>query len=194
MPFPAIILAAGASRRLGTPKQLVPFRGEPLLTHTVRAVRGGGAGPVLVVLGANAEQIAAAVDLSAVHAVANPQWQQGISTSIQAGLEALLQEYPLTQAVMLLVCDQPSLTGKHLRSLIDAYAAGSSEVIVASHYAGVAGIPAIFPASQFEKLHSLTGDTGARQLLRSTQFPMITIPFECGELDIDTSDDLKHLE
>lgn len=194
MRIPAIILAAGASRRLGTPKQLVSLHGETLLIHTLRAAQEAGADPIFVVLGANAELIAASIDLSATQTVVNQQWQLGISTSIQAGLQALLQNDPCPQTAMLLVCDQPSLTGKYLQSLIAAHTSSGPDSIAASHYAGVAGIPAIFPASQFMRLQSLTGDTGARQLLRAPGCPMTTIPFEGGHLDIDTPEDLRHLE
>lgn len=192
--MPAIVLAAGASRRLGTPKQLASFHGETLLARTLRVVRDAGADPIFVVLGANAEEIASAVDLSATQTVLNQQWQSGISSSIRAGLRALLQNDPSTQAAMLLVCDQPSLTGTYLKSLIAAYASSEPDSIAASHYAGIAGIPAIFPASQFATLQSLTGDTGARQLLRAPECTMIAIPFEGGDLDIDTPEDLRRLE
>lgn len=194
MPFPSIILAAGASRRLGTPKQLVSYRGEALLTHTLRAVREAGGDPILVVLGANSGLISSTLDLSDVQTVLNPLWQQGIATSIRAGMKALLREEPLARAVMLLVCDQPSVSATHLKLLIDTHTASASELIVASQYAGVAGIPAIFPASQFSRLQSLTGDTGARQILRAPNGPMLTIALEGGEMDIDEPEDLKSLE
>jgi molybdenum cofactor cytidylyltransferase len=190
MPLPAIILAAGASRRLGQPKQLVRIAGETLLARTIRIVCTSGADPVIVVLGAHEESIASNVDLSRVHPVANPDWEEGIASSIHAGLRMVHQIHAKATAVMLLVCDQPRLSTEHLRRLIAAHEQEAEPTIVASEYAGVAGIPAIFPASQFLKLLKLQGDTGARYILRNPSCAMVTIDFEGGEVDIDTPEDL----
>jgi molybdenum cofactor cytidylyltransferase len=193
MTMAAIILAAGASRRLGRPKQLVRIAGEALLARTLRTLRTAGASafdPIVVVLGAHHEIITANVDLSHAHPVMNPNWEQGIATSIHAGIHSLLQLSPEATAALMLVCDQPRLTTEHLRGLIEAHEQADEAAIVASQYAGAAGIPAIFPASQFANLLRLQGDTGARYLLRDPACPMITVQFEGGEIDIDTPSDL----
>jgi molybdenum cofactor cytidylyltransferase len=190
MPMPAIILAAGASRRLGQPKQLVSIAGETLLARTIRIVRESGAEPVLVVLGANRESIEASLDLSQAHIVVNPDWQQGISTSIRTGIAALRYLYPNAGAVLLLVCDQPRLTAEHLLSLINAHEHASEPNIAASEYAGSSGIPAIFPANQFANLLALEGDVGAKALLRNPTCPLVTRHLAYGEIDIDTPSDL----
>jgi len=190
MPVPAILLAAGASRRLGQPKQLVRIGGETLLARTIRVVSEAGANPVLVVLGANRESIAEDVDLSQVRAVVNRDWELGIASSIRAGTNALQHLEPKVQAAMILVCDQPELNAEHLKRLIGSFEQAGEPLIVASRYAGVAGIPTIFPASQFAKLLALEGDAGARFLLRNPDCPMIAIDFEGGEADIDTPEDL----
>jgi molybdenum cofactor cytidylyltransferase len=190
MAVPAIILAAGASRRLGQPKQLVRIAGETLLARAIRIARSSGADPIFVVLGAHREAILADVDLSGTHPVTNPDWEQGIATSIQAGIRAVQELNPAPNAAMLLACDQPNITTEHLRSLIESQERAVEPAIVASQYAGVAGIPAIFPASQFVNLLALGGDAGARHLLRNPSCPVIVIPFEGGEIDIDTPADL----
>jgi molybdenum cofactor cytidylyltransferase len=191
MPVPAIILAAGASRRLGYPKQLARIAGESLLDRTIRIVRASASEPILVVLGAHHDIIAAAVDLSQVHPVMNANWEHGISTSIQAGIRALLELRPATNAALFLVCDQPRLTAEHLRTLVEAYEQAREPAIVASQYAGTAGIPAIFPASQFGSLRALRGDAGARKLLRDQVCPVISVQFDGGEMDIDAPSDLS---
>jgi molybdenum cofactor cytidylyltransferase len=190
MPLPAIILAAGASRRLGQPKQLVRIAGETLLARTIRIVHESGAEPLIVVLGAHHESIASTVDLSQVQSVINPSWEQGIATSIHAGIEALAERDQDPEAVLLLVCDQAKLTADHLRALIAAHEQSSEPGIVTSLYAGIAGIPAIFPANQFSNLLKLRGDSGARSILRDPECPIITLPFAGGEVDIDTPEDL----
>jgi CTP:molybdopterin cytidylyltransferase MocA len=190
MTMAAIILAAGASRRLGQPKQLVRIAGETLLARTIRIACESALDPILVVLGAHHEHIAVNVDLSVAHPVVNPNWEQGIATSIQTGVHALLQFHPRATAAMLLVCDQPRLVVEHLRTLVAAYEQSGESSIVASEYAGIAGIPTIFPASQFASLQSLQGDTGARYLLRDPHCAMITKEFDGGEIDIDLPSDL----
>jgi molybdenum cofactor cytidylyltransferase len=194
MQTPAIILAAGASRRLGRPKQLVQIEGETLLARTIRVVRASGAGPVVTVLGANHEIIRGAVDFNGVYPVTNTNWEQGIATSIQSGISEILRLVPDAGAVMILACDQPRLEAGHLRSLVAAQEQTVEPAIIASQYSGVAGIPAIFPASQFSNLMALRGDVGAKQIIRNPTCPMITIHLAEGEFDVDTPADLARLE
>jgi CTP:molybdopterin cytidylyltransferase MocA len=188
MTMPAIILAAGASRRLGQPKQLIQIGDEILLERTIRVVREAGIEAVVVVLGAHREEILARSDLSRVNVIENPDWAEGIASSICAGVSASEAADPKASEVMLLACDQPALTAEHLRAMVDASRNGAA--IVASLYAGATGIPAIFPASQFERLLALRGDQGARLLLREPQCEVIPVPFDGGEVDVDTPADL----
>ena len=196
MAVPAIILAAGASRRLGRPKQLVHMARETLLGRTIRVVSEAGAKPIVVVLGAHREAIEAGVDLTGVEVVFNCDWEQGIASSIRAGLEAVGALGSGISGVLLLACDQPALTAAHLRKLISLHESASrnaGSVTVASAYAGVAGIPAIFPASRFPGLLELTGDTGARHLLRESAREVVCEPFVGGDADIDTPRDIGAL-
>ncbi|HEX4322294.1 MAG TPA: nucleotidyltransferase family protein [Acidobacteriaceae bacterium] len=195
MPVPAIILAAGASRRLGQPKQLVRVGGETLLSRTMRVARESGLDPIFVVLGAHHEQILSAVDMSSVQVIVNHDWEQGIASSIRAGLEGILLVDPNAMSLMLLVCDQPKLSAVHLRKLIDTneqvYERKTGPAIVASRYAGVAGIPAIFPVSQFPGLLALQGDSGAKSLLRDSASHVVEIEFDGGEIDVDLPSDIE---
>jgi len=188
--IPAIILAAGASRRLGQPKQLVRVGGETLLDRTIRVVRDAGVDEVFVVLGAHSESIAANANLKTVHPIINRNWEEGIATSIHAGVWAVKEVRSTAEAAMLLVCDQPRLSSRHLRALMNAHASASEPTIAASTYAGTLGIPAIFPAGQFGSLLALCGDAGARLLLRDTECPLVAVPFAGGEVDVDTPADL----
>jgi len=188
--IPAIILAAGASWRLGQPKQLVRVADETLLERTIRVVCESGIEAVFVVLGAHREKIAECVDLSRVRVVVNPAWEEGIASSLHAGLRAVAEESPEASGVLLLVCDQPALSAEHLNALLHASDDVRKGGIVASSYAGIAGIPAIFPESQFQNLLALRGDAGARSLLRDPRCPLIEVPFAGGEVDVDTPQDL----
>ena len=194
MPVPAIILAAGASRRLGQPKQLVQIDDETLLSRTIRIALESIADPIFVVLGANAGKIQELVDMRRVHVFINQDWEQGIASSIHIGVESLVQRVPDISALMILVCDQPKLTSNHLQALVEAYKQHGGTCIVASQYGNVIGIPAIFPQSQFANLLKLQGDSGARHLLRDPSCSVIALPFYGGEEDIDTPVDLAALQ
>jgi CTP:molybdopterin cytidylyltransferase MocA len=196
MPVAALVLAAGASRRLGQPKQLLMHGGETLLARVIRLAKEAGATPVIAVLGAYHERILAAVPFNALKnatPIVNGAWEQGIATSIHAGLTALEDCAPQASGALILGCDQPLLTGEHLRAMLDAFAAQPAPAIVASTYAGVQGIPAVFPRRVFAELRDLRGDQGARKLLMQTTLPVIALPFPGGEVDIDLPADLEQL-
>jgi molybdenum cofactor cytidylyltransferase len=190
----AIVLAAGASRRLGQPKQLLIHAGETLLARTIRLAGEAGAAPVIAVLGANLELIRASVSLGSAILSINDEWHGGISTSIHAGLNALDETVPDAAAVLILACDQPLLTADHLQALIEVFAAQAEPSIAASAYAGVLGIPAVFPRMVFPQLRALRGDKGARALLIDPPCALLSIPLNGGEVDIDEPGDLDRLD
>lgn len=184
MPTPAIILAAGASRRLGTPKQSVLWEGEALLHRTARVALEAGFEPVYVVVGAATEASREALAGLPVAIVPNPDWEEGMGASIRAGMAALSED---AKAVLLLVCDQPLLTRGHLGELLRCHLAGMERVL-ASVYGGVRGVPALFPKDRFPDLCALAGDRGARGLLQGKEVGEIV--FVGGEVDVDTPGDL----
>jgi CTP:molybdopterin cytidylyltransferase MocA len=192
MAIPAILLAAGASRRLGWPKQLVEFEGETLLNRTIRLAREASAAPVLVVLGAHFAEICVTLPLNDVVLVHNDQWETGMASSMRAGLRALETCAPAAQAVLMLTCDQPRLTAEHLRTLLAA-CAGKDAPIAASIYGGTRGTPAMFPRALFPRLAALEGDKGARSILTKPPCELIEIDFPGGEVDIDMPGDLDEL-
>ena len=191
MKIGAIILAAGASRRLGRAKQIVQYSGETLLARTMRVAHEAGARPVVAVLGAEYEAISAAVDLCQVRVARNAEWTKGIASSIHAGLRALGEDAPDADGALILTCDQPQLAAEHLRTLMAAFEAGAG--IVASEYAGVRGVPAIFPRVAFAELYALSGDKGARALLAHSDCAVVSVEFSGGEIDVDTPGDLAKL-
>jgi molybdenum cofactor cytidylyltransferase len=193
MPVAAIVLAAGGSRRLGQPKQLLLLNGETLVARALRVACEAGAAPVLTVLGAQHDHISNSIGASGAVVVINEDWQQGVSTSISAGIRAVAEYDPAPQGVLLLGCDQPRLDVNHLRELIRVFHAQNSEAIVSSSYAGIQGIPAIFPRVAFSGLLALRGDKGARALIASPPCAMVAVPFEGGEIDIDLPQDLAQI-
>ncbi|MDE3202232.1 MAG: nucleotidyltransferase family protein [Acidobacteriota bacterium] len=193
MPVAAIILAAGASRRLGQPKQLLHVNGETLVARSARIAQEAGAAPIIIVLGAQEEAVRAALHCTGAIAIENPSWSSGLSTSVRAGVEALQVHAPQADGVLLMNCDQPRLDSLHLAAVIAAFETKGSEAIIASSYAGVLGVPALFPHRYFDELKSLTGDIGARVLFKRHADALIAIPFEGGDIDIDTPEDLAYL-
>jgi molybdenum cofactor cytidylyltransferase len=194
MPVAAIILAAGESRRLGQPKQLLAYCGETLLARAIRLANEAGASAVLVVLGANFETIRHAIRSSNSIPVHNDRWRQGIASSIEAGMRALSVCAPEADGVLLMGCDQPRLTADHLGALIAAFEGQAAAVIAASSYAGVHAVPAVFPRSAFAELQALRGDRGARSVIESAPCPVVAMEFSGGEVDIDLPEDLAQLK
>jgi molybdenum cofactor cytidylyltransferase len=174
-----VILAAGASSRLGEPKQLARLGRERLLDRAVRVAGKAGCGPIVVVLGAVAERIQAECGLAVCRVVINPAWADGMATSLGAGVAALDGS---VEGAVVMTCDQPAVTAEHLQRL----AAASAGSPVASSYAGRRGAPAYFPASWFTHLSGLRGDAGARELLASAP----AVELSGGDLDVDTPEAL----
>lgn len=172
----AVILAAGASTRLGRPKQLIEIGGETLLDRAARVADEAGCWPVVVVLGAEARTVLSRCSLRSVAVLVNPWWQEGMASSLRLGVAAIAS----WDGVVLMTCDQPAVTAEHLQALT------ASCEITSSAYGGRRGVPAYLPKSSFPALMKLKADAGARELLKDA--PAIDLPG--GEIDIDTAADV----
>jgi molybdenum cofactor cytidylyltransferase len=196
IPVPAILLAAGASTRLGQPKQLLrlsAFGGKTLLDHAVALAHTSGAAPIFVVLGAHAEKIQLECELLDCILVRNEAWGEGMASSLRVGIAAVLENTPSASGAMVMVCDQPGVSAEHLRSLLEAHREDLSRA-TASRYAGRIGVPAIFPRGMFPALLELRGDQGARTVLQQSGTAVHTIDFPEGGLDLDSPEDVQRLE
>jgi molybdenum cofactor cytidylyltransferase len=187
-----LILAAGSSSRLGEPKQLLPLGDLTLLQHTINEALALQSGPVLIVLGSNAELILPTLDNEAVSITINTAWAEGMASSIRVGMQALLSEYPLIAAVILMVCDQPYLSRTHLLQLIQE-AEGSGKGIAASSYGETAGTPVLFSRKYFPVLIEVKGKDGAKSLVHRFAEDVCHVSFANGEIDIDTREDYNKL-
>ncbi len=188
---PAIILlAAGQSRRLGRPKQLLERDGETLLTKTVNAALGIDDAPMIVVLGAHAERCLPGLTDPRLTIIQNSEWSEGMASSVRCGLTVTTNRFPETDGVIIIVCDQPGLDTRTIQQLIDLQRTTSLPAAAAS-YAGRLGTPAIFHVSLFPALLKLSGDRGARQLLQDLGPQVAVLPFDEGALDIDTEEDYQ---
>jgi molybdenum cofactor cytidylyltransferase len=183
-PVGAAILAAGESRRLGQPKQLVPWRGTTVLSATIHEVSDASVERVAVVLGAHCERIAPTLRGEPIVTLFNPAWPQGMASSLRIAVQWATRER--LAALAICVCDQLYLTASHLDALLARHARAGTAV--ASRYAGRLGVPAVFGASCFSQLAQLAGDAGAQRVLAALAADAIDWPD--GELDLDTAADL----
>jgi len=185
----AVVLAAGASSRFGSPKQLVRVQGRPLLHLAVsRAVEVAGHA-VTVVLGAHAMQLAPLLRHSPATVVVNRDWAEGIASSIRIGIARL----PATcEGALLMLADQAAVTAEDLKRLVGAWH-GQPTNIAAAQYEATSGVPAIFPRGDFPSLATLRGDQGARSLLRRNADRITRVAMAAAAIDIDTPEDLLRL-
>lgn len=183
----AIVLAAGASRRLGTPKQLLNVDGETLLHRAARIALATAPAQTLVVLGANAAAMREAVADLDVRSVVCDDWQRGQSASLQAGVSALEDGI---EGVLVLLCDQVGLDAAHANTLLQAWHDEPTRA-VASAYADVIGVPAVLPRAWFADVLRLQGDRGARDLLRRRDAEVVKITAPALARDVDTPRDAR---
>ena len=196
-----LVLAAGASSRLGQPKQLLTdTSGIPAVLRVARALRAAGCVDVHVVLGAESARVAAALHDEAVHLVHHDGWQAGMGSSIAAGVRAVRvrsvgadahRDVPRIDGILIAPCDMPTVDVAHLRQLVSVF---DGDARVASAYRSetgeeVLGIPAVLPPRDFAWLETLDGDRGARPLFREPGTRAVSL--RLGAFDLDTPADLE---
>lgn len=188
----AVILAAGSSSRLGRPKQLVEFKDNTLLQHTIDCVTEACINPAVLVLGANFDNILNQTDTQHVTVLKNDEWQEGIASSIRCGLQKSLELNPSLQHILYLLSDQPYINTDLIRTLTSNHTSDGHE-ITACIYKNNIGVPALFSESLFSRLMQLQGDIGAKKIMMEHRDIVQTIQFDDGSFDVDTEDDVSKL-
>lgn len=187
-----VILAAGASTRMGRPKQLLQFRGRSFLRHATEIALASVCEPVVIVLGANAALIYEEVKTLPVVVVENQEWQQGMGSSIKVGINVIDHCSNNTDGVILLLCDQPFIDVNIINQLVKTFYANNKQII-ASQYAQTLGVPALFGRQFFSELMNLDASSGAKQLIQKYINLVVPIPFEMGIVDIDTPQEYERI-
>ena len=184
----AVVLAAGPAKRFGSPKQLLPISGTTMIEHVLHVVRATSVHEIVVVLGHAADQIADRVP-SWCRIALNEGWQQGMSSSIRAGLEAMDRS---AEAALFVLADQPQVTSEQIEHILRAYY-GSIKPIVAPFHDGQRGTPVLFDHDMFSALRSLRGDEGGKQLIAQCADQVLPVQLTCPDvfLDIDTPADYE---
>ena len=185
----AIILAAGAASRFGSPKQAATLQGEPLLLRAVARAAAVTGNAVSVVLGAHAADLTPMLRHTAATVVINRDWREGIASSIRSGV---MQLPGSCGVALLLLADQAAVTSADLERLLAAWRRAPGD-IAAAYYSGLPGVPAIFPRAQFGSLLALRGDQGARALLKARVSGITRVPMPSAAIDVDTPTDLAQL-
>jgi molybdenum cofactor cytidylyltransferase len=187
-----ILLGAGASSRLGNPKQLLLYDGQTLLQHSLQVADASDAHPVVLVLGAHADSIKEEIDGISAHTVLNAEWKEGMASSIKCGVQKLVDINPNTEGAVLMVCDQPFVSASLLNEMVHAYKQSGKQIITCT-YANTFGPPTLFHKSIFPELLQLKGDVGARSILALNADKVELVLFPEGNLDIDTQEDYERL-
>ncbi|MHC5677038.1 nucleotidyltransferase family protein [Nostoc sp.] len=187
-----MILAAGASTRMGTPKQLLLYQGRSFLQSITEMAIASVCQPVVVVLGANAEQIHPQIKQLPVKVVNNLDWAWGMSSSIKSGIELLNNLPEKIEAVVITLCDQPFVSHQIINQLVDTYYS-TKKPIIACEYAGTLGVPALFSQRFFSELAALKETSGAKRVINNNLNEVFSMPFSLGDIDIDTLKDYEQL-
>ncbi|GAB4544877.1 MAG: nucleotidyltransferase family protein [Pleurocapsa sp.] len=186
----AIILAAGASRRMGQPKQLLSYKGQTLLSYVTNCAIASSCNPVIVILGANAEKIEPEIAQLSITIIKNNNWNEGIASSISCGIKYLQKQDLNPDGVIFLTCDQPFISTEIIEELINNYYS-TKQPIIASKYGKSLGIPALFSRALFSELTQLKGNRGAKKIINKYPDLVSVINFPQGIIDLDTPENYQ---
>lgn len=189
-----ILLAAGGSSRMGSPKQLLLFEGKTLLEKIIEtSLNVFEKENIILVLGSEHEKIESSIQDKNIEICINTNWKSGMASSISLGLKTLLSKFPEMQKCFISVCDQPYLNIEIFVEMINIFETSKKEIVVAK-YAETLGVPALFSKKYFEELIQLQGEQGAKKIILKNSDDVAVFEFEKGAIDIDTPSDYDNLK
>ncbi len=185
------ILAAGESKRMGSPKAFLQIEGETLLDRTIATAKSTNAQNIFLITGAYHNEMLQVANMAGIKVLFNEDWQEGMSSSLRRAIEAV-GDLSNLKGLLVLLIDQPYVDRDLLRLLISKFEE-NPEKPVTSFYKNVNGVPAIFPRILWNDLLEISGDKGARQLLQKRE-DVISIPFPKGAIDLDFPEDFEQIK
>lgn len=189
--FVLVILAAGESKRMGQPKQLLPWEGKTLIEHAIEKALEVHVKNVVVVLGANHSVIKNKIKNYPVEIIVNSEWKSGLGASISRAVSELMDSAPDFDGTMLILADQPFVTAGYLTKMLECYQPNSKQILTTKYQDGKQGVPVIFDRHYFEELTGLNEDSGANSIIKKYNnfVSSMEAPFE--NMDIDTKEDYE---
>ncbi len=185
------ILAAGASTRMGSPKQLLKWGNKSLITHTISIAQNSKAKEVIVVLGANSETITSEIKGTSASILINKEWHKGIGKSIACAADHILNSNEKCKGILVILADQPFVTTDYLNEIIEVYTTEKANIIATAYHSNKLGVPALFDRVYFEELSQLSGDDGAKSLIKKDKHVVTVLSSNFTNVDIDTKADFK---
>lgn len=182
-----LILAAGSSRRMNQPKQLLPFKNDVLLTHVIKQALAVSKENVFVILGANSNLISQEIKSFSVNILCNKQWKKGIGGSIAYGVSEI-KKLKKHHRVVVLLADQPSISTKYIQSLLIDHVNHQNKITVTA-CRNYTGVPAVFEQDFFQELILLSNDDGAKPILKKHKLQVSKFVTDKEILDIDTPEE-----
>ena len=186
------MLAAGASKRMGKPKQLLQWGKETLIEHQIHVLLEAN-NKISVVLGAYSDKISEIINKLPIDIYTNQLWKNGMGSSISYGLKMLLDKHPKVDAVLISLIDQPLIKSNHFKKMTDLFQPGNNEIIVSYSEKGWTGSPVIFDKVYFKELLKLKGDEGAKSIIHKYRNSVKLIDGEDFLKDIDTLETYRDL-
>ena len=188
-----VVLAAGASSRMGEPKQLLQWGQTTLLGHTIKTAKEVNLREIIVVLGANYKLISKEVENETVTMLDNNDWQQGLGTSISCAVQYLQKSNSEVKGVLFVLCDQPFINADYLRLMVSGFVPNSKQIIATFYQNGKQGVPVLFDMFYFNELVLLKDDFGAKDILKKYEPQTIVLKPPTENLDLDTKEDYTTL-
>tara|TARA_R110002049_G_scaffold248695_4_gene423171 strand:+ start:9471 stop:10076 length:606 start_codon:yes stop_codon:yes gene_type:complete len=184
-----VVLAAGSSKRMETPKQLLKWGNGTLITHTIQTALKLNTDSVYVVLGANFQLIKKTINHFSITILNNENWEQGLGTSIACASKHIQKQKPKIDAVLFILADQPFITSDYLNELVSSFSPHKNQIIASSYQNRKYGVPALFDAFYFEQLSKLKDDFGARNILKENESFMKALKPPVKNVDLDFKED-----
>ena len=190
--IPIILLAAGGSKRMRQPKQLLPWRNSTLIEFQIQKLLQTG-NPIIVVLGASSKEIIPLIKKYPVKITINSNWETGMGSSVATGMQKVVAEIPSAKGVLFTLIDQPLVSLEHIQKLLLTFNSENQQIIASKAENGWLGVPALYDVFYFDELQNLSGEQGAKILIK--KYRSKVIPVDAGETleDMDTPESYRRM-